>query len=278
MDCPILKSIYNPAERIIVIGDLHGDYRVLIRALEISKLIRPFRECKKIRWIGGRTHLVQLGDIMDRYRGSSTDGDEMSELKMYKILFDLQDQAKEDGGYVHLILGNHELMNIKSDFRYVSTEGHQDFAEYGGRLNALRPGGPFNQLMVCRMLSAVQIGSLIFSHAGITYKISKLGIQNLNLKVQKMIQTGIYDPEILNTFWHRDYSSDPSKCHLLNRSLSNLKASGMIVGHSIHPYINSACNKRIWRVDTGMSSAFGKNRNINVLEIINGVEFNILKS
>ncbi len=273
VSCPILQSIYNPVARIIVIGDLHGDYQVLLKALRISGLIGN----RSLKWTGGKAHLVQLGDIFDRYRGGNTYGDERSELKMCKLLFKLQLEAAKAGGCVHLIIGNHELMNLMGDYRYVSAEGHTDFGEYGGRRIALAPAGPFTKLMACKMTGAVKIGKLIFSHAGISYTMSKLGIRALNTELRRMLMTGQADSEFINTFWHREYSNPKANCQALNQSLRNLQADTMIVGHTVQDRINATCNNQVWRVDTGMSSAFGTGRRVSVLEILNGKIFNILR-
>jgi hypothetical protein len=60
-------------------------------------------------WIGGSTTVVQVGDVLDR------GGDEI------KILYFLerQRQADKTGGKVLTVNGNHEIMNVESDFRYV---------------------------------------------------------------------------------------------------------------------------------------------------------------
>ena len=64
----------------------------------------------------------------------------------------------------------------------------------------------------------------------------------------------------------------------------------MVMGHSpqymFNKGINHACNKKIWRVDVGMSRAFGpldqdeeetKNRKVQVLLIEDDNKFKILK-
>lgn len=71
-------------------------------------------------WIGGSAHLIQVGDQMDRGN---------RERDIYKLLFHLQDTAPKHGGRVHILLGNHELMNSRLDFRYVTKGGFADFAE-----------------------------------------------------------------------------------------------------------------------------------------------------
>ena len=41
----------------------------------------------------------------------------------------LQTQARSAGGEVHALLGNHEVMNLIRDFRYVTAGGFSAFAE-----------------------------------------------------------------------------------------------------------------------------------------------------
>ena len=50
--------------------------------------------------------------------------------------------------------------------------------------------------------------------------------------------------------------------------------NGLIVGHTVQEGgINSKCRDKIWRVDTGMSDAFGKiDKKIQVLEILDNGE------
>ena len=164
--CQIIeKSIYPSVRRIIVIGDLHGDFNVICKALKIANLVKFISSSngkRTVKWTGGDTHLVQLGDILDRYRGTITFKDEKSEYKIFKLLLQLKKQAIKQNGNVHLIVGNHELINIMGDYRYVSAEGHLDFSEYGNRTNALKPGGMFSTIMACNMKGVVKIGKYIY--------------------------------------------------------------------------------------------------------------------
>ena len=94
--------------RLIIIGDLHGDYNALLRILLKSKVIN-----NELNWTGKNTTLVQSGDIVDR-------GEFVFDI--YSLLWKLQQQAKLVGGEVIILLGNHELMNFNSNFEYVSPE------------------------------------------------------------------------------------------------------------------------------------------------------------
>jgi hypothetical protein len=107
---------WDQVDRIVAIGDLHGDYGHYVKTLEAAGIINA-----RGQWIGGETHLVQLGDIPDR-------GDDT--LKIIAHLKKLADEARRKGGYVHTLLGNHEAMNTYGDLRYVSAG---DFAATAGR-------------------------------------------------------------------------------------------------------------------------------------------------
>lgn len=150
------KTYYPTVPRIIVIGDIHGDLDKLIDCLIISKCISlknplitlpktntqrnnevMFRFIQNLKWTGGNTYIVQLGDQVDRIRPTNwdnnnvplgnTNNDEGSSLHIFYILWYLNTLAKSYNGRVISIMGNHEFMNIDGDFRYVSP---QEFNEY----------------------------------------------------------------------------------------------------------------------------------------------------
>lgn len=75
-------------------------------------------------------------------------------------------------------------------------------------------------------------------------------------------------PSILDTstgpVWMRTYSQeDPAEdgpeCTQLADTLYELDSSAMVMGHTVQRElgINSRCTRRAWRIDTGMSHAYG---------------------
>jgi hypothetical protein len=96
---------WEGVERIVAVGDLHGDYDNYLEVLRLAGLVD-----KKGKWSGGKTHLVQTGDIPDR--GPDTQ-------KIIDHIIKLTKQAKRKGGRVHSLIGNHETMNMYGDLRYV---------------------------------------------------------------------------------------------------------------------------------------------------------------
>ncbi len=99
------QDTFTGVERIVAVGDVHGDYSQFTTVLRQARLID-----KKDRWIGGKSHLVQTGDVLDRGPDSR---------KVMDLLIALAPQAQKAGGHVHALTGNHETMNVFGDLRYV---------------------------------------------------------------------------------------------------------------------------------------------------------------
>lgn len=99
-------------KKIVAIGDLHGDYDNFIEILKGVKLVDD-----SLHWIGGETHLVQTGDILDRGPDAR---------KIFDLIMALEKEAEDAGGMVHMLIGNHEEMNITGiafdNPRYVTVE------------------------------------------------------------------------------------------------------------------------------------------------------------
>jgi hypothetical protein len=105
---------WSGVDRIVAVGDIHGDYDQYIALLRSAGVIN-----KGSNWSGGNTHLVQLGDITDR--GPSP-------RKIMDLLMKLEPQAERAGGMVHVLIGNHEAMNVYGDLRYTTPEEFKEFA------------------------------------------------------------------------------------------------------------------------------------------------------
>lgn len=284
---------YPAAERIIAIGDVHGDLDAMRNALRGSGVID-----EDDAWVGGKTVLVQVGDQLDRGN---------HEREIYDLLFRLQDSAPAQGGAVHILLGNHEIMNTRLDFRYVTRGGFEDFSRDGGvtkvfgvkqkpqipamvmkniralpvsmraRAKSLCSGGPLAMELAERAKISVIIGDNVFVHGGLNPKHLTFGgrdprdsvdtLAELNRDVREFLLGKGDLPLVLrggaSPVWLRDYSrpivgSGSQACRTLADTLRYVKAKRMIVGHTPQAQgINSACGGKVWRIDTGMSSAYG---------------------
>jgi hypothetical protein len=266
---PILDipTRYQAAGRIVAVGDLHGDLDATRSAFRLAGVID-----EDDQWIGGSTVVVQTGDQLDR-------GED--EFEILDLLDALAVQAPLSGGAVHVLNGNHELMNVKQDLRYVTLGGFLDFlptpvADPEGvepqivvdavheRLKACRPGKAFAMRLLDRNVVTI-VGDTVFVHGGVLPHVADYGIERLNQESRDWIRADRpYPPDILlakdGPVWSRHYSlnTDAEDCRLLEGSLDRLGARRMVVGHTVQDEgISSACGGMVWRIDVGMARHYG---------------------
>src|ERR1700730_7211921 len=92
------QDTWTGGDRVVAIGDVHGDFERFTAVLRSAGLID-----EDGNWAGGMTHLVQVGDALDRGPDSR---------KVLDLLMKLEQQAAKAGGYLHALIGNHEAMNL----------------------------------------------------------------------------------------------------------------------------------------------------------------------
>ncbi len=268
------KGIYPSYEKVYVIGDIHGDLKAFLYSLRLANVID-----RKLNWVGGKTHIIQIGDVFDRKPRAENYNDEDSEFKICALILKLQYQSYKAGGGFHCILGNHELMNVMGIYDYVSCEGMNHFKKKNSsRSDYFKPGSPFSKYLACTWNPVVKIGDSIYCHGGITPKIaSKYKISDINMLMRdylygnKIHQNSSYFKELFlgsqSVLWNRDFSVNDIKNNHRNQLkikeiLSALHAKYMVVGHTIQS--NGIINRydgSVWNVDTGMSEAFGMRKN-----------------
>ncbi len=100
--------------RVVAVGDVHGAYPEFVAILQRAGLIDGDRH-----WIGGASVLVQTGDVPDRGAGTR---------QALDLLMDLGRQAEKQNGRVRPLPGNHEVMTLMGDLRYVSADDYRAFA------------------------------------------------------------------------------------------------------------------------------------------------------
>ncbi|XP_044465022.1 shewanella-like protein phosphatase 2 [Mangifera indica] len=312
---PPMAARYPSPDRLIAIGDLHGDLEKSRQAFRLAGLIDG-----SDRWTGGSTTVVQVGDVLDR-------GGE--EIKILYLLEKLKREAEKNGGKFLTLNGNHEIMNVEFDFRYVTEKGLREFENWGfwygagnkmkslcvglemprdlfdgvplafrgvdekywngikSRIAALRPSGPIARRFLSKNMTVLVVGESVFVHGGLLKEHVEYGLERINEEVRDWINglSGRRAPGHCKgknaVVWLRKFSADYAKCDcsLLEHVLATIPgAKRMIMGHTIqHSGINDACDGRAIRIDVGMSKGCGDGLP-EVLEIFGNKGLRILTS
>ena len=217
--------------RVVAFGDVHGAYEDWTALLRETGVVDA-----QLNWSGGNTHLVSLGDLIDRGPGSR---------QVVELLMRLEQQAEKAGGAVHMVLGNHEVMVMTGDLRYVSqqefaafakdenaAERNELYAQYrryntGGDDATVRasfdqqypPGflalrqaysskGALGSWLL-RQPFVIKVNDKVYMHGGIAAEATQESLKSLNTKLTGELTTFVQSMEVLREAgvmpWHVDY-------------------------------------------------------------------------
>ena len=253
------------APRVIAVGDVHGDATALREVLQLAEVIDADGQ-----WIGGDAVVVQVGDQLDRGDG---------EREVLDLLHRLRADAAQAGGAVVPLLGNHEVMTARGDWRYVTPGALAPFAplaegvedpelervkpEARGRYVAFKPGGPYAKRLATQPVIHIAQGT-VFAHGGVLPAHVSYGVDRINTEAAAWLDGSGPFPEVLDgpdaPVWTRLYGgeADAKTCETLTHVLGALKAQRMVVAHTVQKGgVSEACDGRLWRVDVGLAAHYG---------------------
>ena len=281
-------------ERIVAIGDAHGAYDRYVGILRTAGLIDD-----RQRWSGGRAHLVQVGDLLDRGADSR---------KILDLLRRLERDASSKKGAVHVLLGNHEVMRMIGDLRYVSAGEYQAFVTRDsedlrqrvvesakaadpeappldlplGSVElqiAFSPRGDYGRWF--RTLDAVaKINGVLFLHGGISPAVAATPCDEINATIRREL-TASPSPapqEMLATredgpLWYRGLAQEPDEfAPQVDAILAAQGARAIVVGHTVSPTgrIRVRFGGKVFQIDTGMNPDYVRGGRASALEIAAG--------
>jgi len=225
------KSEYKKASRQFVISDIEGNFDAFRKLLLAGKVID-----EKFEWTYGDGHLVLAGDFFDR-------GSQVTEVLW--LIYALEDKAKKAGGYVHFVLGNHEIMNMSADLRYVHPKYMENASLMNEDYNALY--GPNSELGRWLRTKNVmeKIGGVLYLHGGISRKVNNidLPLQEMNSLIRPFyadttfaypnIETDIMYSEA-GPFWYRGYyiGDRTDIPQILDSTLQKFRLDLVVTGHT----------------------------------------------
>jgi len=250
----------GPAKgRVVSVADLHGDYGRTEYILKHAGLVVATSD--GLKWSGGSATLVQTGDMLDR-------GDDGK--RIFELFARLREEAPKAGGTVVNLLGNHELMNLQGDFRYVSPG---DFEAFGGeekRAEAWKQGGWIHD-MVVQFPAAEKVGAILFVHAGLLPNF--LGAEReepkgLNKDFADALLAGNWNSPLFHDegpVWTRFYAGEGDQaaesaiCTTAMEVLRKVGATRMVMGHTVQDsfHVRPLCEGHVVLADTAISRAYG---------------------
>ena len=281
-------------ERIVAVGDVHGAYDRYIEILRTAGVIDT-----RQRWSGGRTHLVQLGDVVDRGPDSR---------KALDLLRRLERDAESAGGAVHVLLGNHEVARMLGDLRYVDAGEYRAFVASDSEeirqrvaqspnvsdreafLKATPPGSIEMQIAFgpdgtygkwLRTLDAVvKINGVVFLHGGISPSVSLQSCDEINATVRREVTSDFEQTKRAplaslaaredGPLWYRGLAEQPdSFAPEVEGILTKQHARAIVVAHTVSTTgrIRVRFGGSVIQMDTGMQPAYVQNGRASALEI-----------
>lgn len=277
-------SAYELPHRLVVLSDIEGNFNAISSFLQANKVID-----RDHHWIFGKDHLLLLGDFVDR-------GSEVTQVLW--LIYQLEQEAKAVGGQVHFILGNHEIMNIQGNIKYVKPKyralatGIVEALEVGNERTVLFSQSSELGRWMRSKNSIEKIGPYLFVHAGLHLDIvgHDLSLNDINTSIRTNINERLYKepgPDEAANFllgrkgplWYRgmviDYKYyDKASSDEVMAVLEHYRAEKVVIGHTVVDDISTDYEGRLIRVDVkhGKEKASGATKG---LLIENGKEYAI---
>ena len=243
-------AIYPDVEKLFAISDIEGNFEALRKLLISNGVID-----EDYNWIFGTGHLVIAGDLFDR-------GLYVTEVLW--LIYSLEEKAKEKGGYVHFILGNHELMNMNGNTKYVRNKYIENAVLLKEDYKNLFSAGTELGRWLSTKNVIEKIGDNIFVHGGISDEILETGYSLIEIndvmrkyyflydsvkKTDDIVMNNLFSTK-KSLYWYRGYLDSTATYEQVLKALSKYDASGIIVGHTIVENVTPLYNGRVIAIDT----------------------------
>ncbi len=226
------KAEFPKAKNMVVLSDIEGNFDALRKLLQATKVTD-----ENFNWTFGDGKLVLIGDFFDR-------GLHVTEVLWF--IYYLEEKAKAAGGYVHFVLGNHEIMNLSGDLRYVQ----QKYLDNAKLLNEKYVTLYDENSELGRWLRTKnifeKIGDVMFMHGGISAYVSRMGLSITGINKlarpyygDSTFKAGHQKSDIIlsdwGPFWYRGYyvKNDPVIPLQIDSTLSQFGANHIVTGHTI---------------------------------------------
>lgn len=245
---------HQDVSRWLALSDIHGQYELFVELLQNHGVIN-----EHLNWEFGNSHLIINGDILDRGEGVT---------EALWLVFKLQQQADAAGGRVHYNMGNHELMVLDEDLRYIHEKYAAAAAVLGESYSAQFSEDAFFGKWIRRQSILFQINETGFVHAGISPEMADRGLRPS--EINRLFTDSIFSQpkddyrksdllSFLTTtngpVWYRGYFNDESLSSSdIDVILHWWGVQHIVVGHTSQRQIRSLFDGRIFAIDSSIKN------------------------
>lgn len=253
---------YPAVNKLAVFSDIHGQFGIMTQLLRAHHIIDENND-----WNFAQGQLVLVGDVFDR-------GPQVTESLW--LLYQLEQQAKAAGGQLHFLLGNHEVMTLNGDLRYLNEKYHLVEQTLNRSISTLYASNTvLGQWLQTRNV-LVKIGDLLFTHGGLNPELARQqrSLAEINqvftehlLKQPDQPREGFahYLHKSDGPIWYRGYFRSPQASESdITLLKSTYDVNHIIVGHTTQDQILGLYNNAVIAVDSGIKR--GKSGEILLIE------------
>ena len=259
---PIPKTdffTFKNVDSLYIVGDVHGRYNQLINLLQQANIVDT-----DLNWIAGKSHLVFLGDLFDR-------GYDVT--KVLWFIYSLEQKAEAVGGKIHLVLGNHEIMTISNDLRYLSPKESAIAKAYDTEYDKMfHPTKTVLGAWLSSKPSVLKVDNILLAHGGVvdlgTNSVNEFNTQaieyikdplfldimiddhnrnNYDQEKWEAMRHFFYDKN--SPYWYRGYVYQDTLTTQLDNMLKKYKSKVHVVAHTPLKTITQRYNGKLLTTD-----------------------------
>jgi hypothetical protein len=242
------KSTYDNAGKILAISDIESNYKAFRDFLVNNHVVN-----QQLDWTFGNGHLVLVGDFVDR--GYFT-------TQVLWLIYKLERAAKKDGGFVHFIIGNHELKMMYGDYQATSPKYYHVAGMLERKQTELYDHHSFIGKWMASKNAIEIINGILFVHGGIhpNLPLAALTLDDMNDQIRNSYHHA-FSPRSVETpkhfilspvtgpCWYRGYFRGDLTQQQVQAGLDKFNAKAVVVGHTIQSKVTKAFDGRVYGID-----------------------------
>lgn len=248
------QATFTNVNKVVAISDVHGQFNIMMDLLKVHQIVD-----EQNHWNFGEGHLVITGDNLDR-------GDKVLEILWF--LFFLEKEAAKAGGKVHVLLGNHEIMVLGGDIRYINRKYLYTSGALRNRYDLMFREGSVLGDWIANHKVMTSINRSLYLHGGISEEILKIdySLEKMNSTFSQHLvrlknDSILLDPHLAALYyengplWYRGYfKKETMKSFPIDKVLDKLDQDRIIVGHTSFDSIKSLFDGKVLAIDCSIKN------------------------